>query len=531
MALSLEKRNFLELHVFKGRITNRLYGRGGLIYVVERDCIPKLVAYKTIQEFEEEDISAINVESIENIEREAGNWFRYSNHPLVIKPFSVTLINKIPFICMSHCNGDISDFTNSMQRVTGVICFSIQIIKGLTEARKSGLISHQDIKPENILYIDLSEKYKDYPPSDVDSYLKYSVRIADFGVTNAYIDGHLGGTNVYKAPEQYDPKIFPESFEPDTFSVGLIMAELFQGYHPAASSKDENQRVRNWRGSKLKKWAFSGVRNFKKSESETETILISLIDKMISPDPSLRPTLESCYSILIDTLKKSDHKSHDFLDAIISHYDSISNLYYIEGRLFNLVKLSKIASQLTSVLTTLSIELYTLMDMNTCSAKNMIVIYHYAKALYLISHKNEIKDHVALIISAFEKVVYFSLRHNQEITSHQLHPVMNNDTPIGSDFESSAEIFNNSLKILSHLNYHGDLNVLISNSKDNMIKSFIIYDVAQNLRSAHRHREAYAKLCELRELISIDSKFEEVFAHWRKEIGFWDEFKRISEDR
>ncbi|WPO24889.1 hypothetical protein SH582_02730 [Raoultella ornithinolytica] len=83
--LNDEKREFLELNIFKGKIVRPLKGRGGLIYIVERNCIPKFVAYKTTQEFESQDISSIKVESIVNIEREAGNWFRYSNHPLLRK--------------------------------------------------------------------------------------------------------------------------------------------------------------------------------------------------------------------------------------------------------------------------------------------------------------------------------------------------------------------------------------------------------------------------------------------------------------
>lgn len=531
LTLSEKKRQFLEFHVFKGKIIDHFLGRGGLVYIVEQDCIPKFVAYKTVQEFEEEDISTINIESIEHIEREVGNWFKYSNHPLVIKPFSVTLVNKFPFICMPYCNGNISDFTSSQQGITSVICFSLQIIKGLIEAKKAGLRWHQDIKPENILYIDLSAKYKDYPPLNVDSCLKYSLKIADFGVANAYLNGHLGGTNVYKAPEQYDPTIFPESFEPDIFSVGLIMAELFQGYHPAVLSKNENQNINKWRGSKLKRWAFDGDRNFKNAENETESILINLIDKMLSPDSNLRPSLESCYKILSETLKKTDHRSYEFLDAIISYYDKISDLYYIQGRLSNLIKLSKIKSQLTSTLTTLSIELDSLMNINSNSVNHIITIYYYVKTLYLISNNNQIKDYDALIISVLEMIVDFLLKHNQEITSQQLYPVMNNDTSIGSDFESRAEMFNESLKILSHLNYHGDLNTLISDSTDKMIKAFVIYDIAQSLRLAHQHRKAYEKLCELRSLISIDSKFEEVFTHWKKEIDLWDKIKPSAGDK
>ncbi|HHR5899199.1 TPA: protein kinase domain-containing protein [Providencia alcalifaciens] len=530
MDLNDEKRVLLELNVFKGKILKSLKGRGGLIYIVERNCIPKFVAYKTTQEFERLDISNIRVESIVNIEREAGNWFRYSNHPLLITPFSVTLVNNFPIICMPCCNGDLSFFTRSEQEFTSVIFLSLQIIKGLIEANKAGLKHHQDLKPENILYIDLSKKFKNYPPIDVDPFLRYSVRIADFGVANAYLNGHPGGTNVYKAPEQYDIKLFSECFEPDIFAVGIIIAELFQGYHPAALDKDNDNKIRNWTGKRLKNWTLSGTRNYKAAESDNEVSLIKLIDEMLSPNPSLRPSFESCYSVLSEILRLSDAKSFEFLDALISHYDRISNISGIQGRLFNLISLSKIKSQLTSILEKISFELDTLMSTNIYNAKKMIAIFHYAKALYIISHNNGVKEFHELMISAFESIVYFLLEHPEDITSSQLHPVIDNSISIGSDFESSAEVFNESLKILSFLNYAGELNILIRNSTDNVVKAFVIFGVAQDLRLVHRHDEAYQKLSELRLLIPIDSKFEEVFAHWKKEIVFWSKFNHRTED-
>ena len=111
-----------------------------------------------------------------------------------------------------------------------------------------------------------------------------------------------------------------------------------------------------------------------------------------------------------------------------------------------------------------------------------------------------------------------------------MYPVIDNSISIGSDFESSAEVFNESLKILSFLNYAGELNILIRNSTDNVVKAFVIFGIAQDLRLAHRHDEAYQKLSELRLLIPINSKFEEVFAHWEKEIVLWSKFNHLTED-
>ena len=140
----------------------------------------------------------------------------------------------------------------------------------------------------------------------------------------------------------------------------------------------------------------------------------------------------------------SDPKSFEFLDALISHYDKISNVSGIQGRLFNLINLSKIKSQLTSILEEISFELGALISTNIYNAKQMIAIFHYAKALYVISHRNGVEEFHAQMMSAFESIVYFLLEHPEDITSSQLHPVIDNSTSIGSDFESSAEVFNES---------------------------------------------------------------------------------------
>lgn len=94
----------LELQVFMGKVVERRKGRGGLVYIVERDAYPKRVAYKTIQEFES-NLSA----NTERIDREAQSWFHFAGHPLVIKPHFVEVWDGFLLICMPYCDGDLSE--------------------------------------------------------------------------------------------------------------------------------------------------------------------------------------------------------------------------------------------------------------------------------------------------------------------------------------------------------------------------------------------------------------------------------------
>lgn len=524
MKLSNERQTFLEDNFFKGKIVDRFTGRGGLIYKIEQNCIPKFIAYKTTQEFEVADLSNVKIEFIQSIEREFGNWLRYSNHPLLIKPFSVNIINGFPMVCMPFCNGDISYFIRSRLSFTGVICFSIQIIKGMIEAKKAGLEFHQDIKPENILYIDLSDNFRNFPSNGVDSSLRYSLRIADFGVANAYFDGHLGGTNVYKSPEQYDDTIFDGQFNPDVYSVGLIIAELFQGYHPAA--KDEEDNIRKMRGGELKRWALAGERNFKYTDNEYEMKLVDWVGKMLSPDPRLRPSFELCYDFLFDLLKEIDPLSLKQLSALLDHYDEISVVNSTETKLFNLMKLSKIESERSSIITDISFDLQLLINASSYDPQSIVYIFQYAKALYNICNSNHLTSCNTLIASAFELIVKFVLDNQQEITSSLLRPVMKNHKPIGSDFEASAEVFNDSLKILLKLDSSGEIHSIVHSSRNETIKAFLVYGDAQALKHSGHHLDAYHKLCELRSLIPISSTFEEVFSSWEKQVEF---FKKLDE--
>jgi serine/threonine protein kinase len=155
MSWNEHTQSLLETTVFKGKIVKRRKGRGGLVYIVEQDAHPKRIAYKTIQEFE----TNLSVDT-ERIDREARNWVSFAGHPLVIQPYFIEVWDGFPLICMPYCDGDLSELVGKELSLTNVVCLSLQIVKGMMAANMRGMDHHQDIKPENLLFIDLSAKFR-----------------------------------------------------------------------------------------------------------------------------------------------------------------------------------------------------------------------------------------------------------------------------------------------------------------------------------------------------------------------------------
>lgn len=120
MVWNKHTQSFLETQVFKGRIVERRKGRGGLIYIIEQDAIPNRIAYKTIQEFET-DLSV----DTKRFDREARNWFEFSGHPLVIRPFFIKVVDNVPLICMPYCDGDLRNLVEERLSLTSVVCISL----------------------------------------------------------------------------------------------------------------------------------------------------------------------------------------------------------------------------------------------------------------------------------------------------------------------------------------------------------------------------------------------------------------------
>lgn len=513
-------KKLLEMNVFKGKIVGRREGRGGLVYIIEQDAHPKLIAYKTIKEFE----GNIPVDS-KRFDREAKSWFYFAGHPLVIKPHFVKVWEGVPLICMPYCDGDLRGFIEQRLSLTGAVCLSLQIVKGMLVANSRGMAHHQDVKPENLLYIDLSTKFDNFPPPGVDPSVKYSVRIADFGVANAWFDKYRGGTNAYKAPEQHehDPqkhadaaKLYGAEFAPDIFGVGLVIAELFQGHHPAAPSPDTN--VSKWRGSKLKEWATKGERHFTASQDLQTNKLVDLVKQMLDPNPSKRPQFQYCYDQLASILKTLSPKTLEQLELLFSYFDYTSTYCQVEVEIKRQLRLAAIPSQREPVLASIKKNLKDTLEVDNTSLENTLRAHHLSKALQQMHENDCPREDTELLVEASKLIVMFVLKHHKSITADCLYPSFSFGDPkpkkIVSDIEVKAEILNTSIARLQLLDSYDESLERQINNGDKTIEACLIYRDASKAWCEQSLPQACKLLDEVRLLAPHEPELESLYDLW-----------------
>ncbi|WP_250528631.1 protein kinase [Caballeronia sp. ATUFL_F1_KS4A] len=520
------KRTLLELNLFNGKIVETRKGRGGLIYIVERDAFPRRVAFKTMKEFE----GSLPVVT-ERFDREAGNWFEFSGHPLVITPNYVRMCDGVPLICMPYCDGDLRDLIEKRPSLIGALTLSLQIVKGIIIANSRGMEHHQDIKPENLLYADFSKEFEGFPPEGVDWWARYSVRIADFGVANAWRDNHPGGTNAYRAPEQHDSTL-ATPFLPDVFAVGLVIAELFQGYHPAASK--EGIEVGKWKGSKLKRWTTEGHRNFAPAISAEAQELVGLLTEMLAAVPSQRPSLSACYKRLAGILKALSPATLEQLELLFDYFDYIAEYGGLEAKLDRQLKLSRIASQHNLVKSDIRNDLKRSLQEQALNVATLLRIHHLANTFHRICGADCSEQDKSLLVEASTTVVNFVTTRPSELDSDCLWPAFfygeRKPTKLASDIEAIAEILSVNVERLQDLGGFNHELVQAINNGGIIVKASVIMTEASKKWQAGRLTDACLLLNQVRKLVPKDAQLERLQEMWmaaesrlRGNIAEWDE--------
>ena len=161
-------------------------------------------------------------------EREANTISRLS-HPNTVTVFDFGQTDDgLLFLSMEYCEGrTLTELIRDEGPLPGerVVMITDQICRSLAEAHRAGII-HRDVKPDNILLI------------DVDGNPDY-VKVLDFGIakaihgeedTNLTADGRIVGTPKYMSPEQI--LATPTDHRADIYSLGCIMHEMLTGRPP-----------------------------------------------------------------------------------------------------------------------------------------------------------------------------------------------------------------------------------------------------------------------------------------------------------
>ena len=160
------------------------------------------------------------------IEKEI-NLQKKLHHKNIIQQYSVLDTDNYIYIITEYCSGgELFDYIVSKRRLPEVEACRIfqQLINGLEYLHKQK-ICHRDLKPENLLFD-----------------AKKNLKIADFGLSNEYINGQLDtpcGSPCYAAPEMVTgQKYFGDTV--DIWSSGIVLYSMVCGYLPF---EDEDQTV------------------------------------------------------------------------------------------------------------------------------------------------------------------------------------------------------------------------------------------------------------------------------------------------
>jgi 5'-AMP-activated protein kinase catalytic alpha subunit len=174
--------------------------------------------------------------------------------------------SKINIITEYCSGGELFEYIVSKKKLMESEALRIfsQILSGVEYLHKMNVV-HRDLKPENLLF--------DY---------KKEIKIADFGLSNNYFEGHListaCGSPCYAAPEMLKGKKY-EGLNADIWSCGIILFTMVCGYLPF---EDENQ-------DKLFSKIIKGIFNIPHYISPMCRDLIKCI---LNVDPTKRYTLQ-----------------------------------------------------------------------------------------------------------------------------------------------------------------------------------------------------------------------------------------------
>ncbi|MBI6161174.1 protein kinase [Serratia liquefaciens] len=324
----------------EGKIISKTCGMCGRIYIFDRGAstFPRYSCVKIpikSDKFSEKDINSRFVNEIKN-------QLKYYHHQYVHWVCDFNEVMGVPVAKFRYWGSDLRKLidgpvTSAINRLS----IMAYLCAGLRYCYSRGLLSHQDLKPENIFLRNMHDDFRDLPIQDVYIF----PLVGDFGLANAFIDSDVfSGARPYMAPEQWlNNELSPKT---DIFALGIILFELMSnGYHPVGIKLSEHWPMPSensstkWKGEKSwRKWSTrSGLINQALEVNISDDIL-ALIKRMLSLSPEMRPEIDEVIEVVLNTIKNMDSESYRLVSYYINYYDSQTSKDTLEERwpsLFN----------------------------------------------------------------------------------------------------------------------------------------------------------------------------------------------------
>lgn len=306
----------------RGKVTGPIEGAYGEVYsiVLPKNTFPNRIAAKCprIKRFGKLETARVGIEQVLHELEKTHKAFMV---PYINRFSDVQIVHGWPFILSTYRDGSLEDLIANPLAWSLQDRFAslIQIIEALRLAQKCGIFNHQDLKPGNVFFDDLSRKNV---PKDSRG-MHFHMFVGDFGLADAFRDfGRNSGSRPYMAPEQFssspiDPTV-PAHF--DIFALGVIAFECFtDGQHPIGVATTDvwpwhRGISQKWnRETTWREWAQKPNKSLRAVPIALPFGISELILAALSLDCAARPSLDEFQARLWEALGRLDADTHDGL--------------------------------------------------------------------------------------------------------------------------------------------------------------------------------------------------------------------------
>ncbi|EPY5360318.1 protein kinase [Klebsiella pneumoniae] len=326
------KELLLKLILNEGDVVSINSGMCGDVYIFDRgsNTIPQYSCAKIpklIDGVSDKEIYARFVNELKN-------QLKYYHHQYVHWAYDFKEVMGVPVALFRYWGSDLRKIIKSSSSSDiNKISIIAYLCAGLRHCYSKGLVSHQDLKPENIFIRNMRNDFSVPVEQDVYNF----PLLGDFGLANASVDSNFfDGARPYMAPEQWERR--PLSSKTDVFALGVILFEMMSGgFHPAGIKlsdfwpKPIEGNTKKWtKAEPWKKWASNAGAISADVGVLVDGDILELVNKMLSSNPDNRPDISVMIDDLLQLLKSRDMSSFVQVSQLISHYDSQASQVSLE---------------------------------------------------------------------------------------------------------------------------------------------------------------------------------------------------------